>query len=91
MANYMKIIERYMREATKEERESVDRYIDSISVPTGVKFGIQRYKVHKLNLDKVNNIDDCKKILKFLCDTSLEPLPEGITYNGFNEVEEYFE
>ena len=27
-----------MREATKEERESVNRYIESISKPTGVNF-----------------------------------------------------
>ena len=81
-----------LREPTKEERESVDRYIKSISNPTGVNFydAYTVYKKYELNLDKVNSLDDCKKILKFLCDRTLKPLPEGIAYNGFNEVEEYF-
>ena len=49
------------------------------------------YKQYELNLDKVNSLEDCKKILKFLCDLSIKPLPEDVSYNGFSEVEEYFE
>lgn len=50
----------------------------------------QYYRQYKLNLDKVNSVDDCKKILKFLCGLAIKPLPEGIEYNGFPEVSEYF-
>ena len=32
------LLEEYMREPTTEESESVKKYIDSISEPTGVKF-----------------------------------------------------
>ena len=46
---------------------------------------------YELNLDKVNSIDDCKKILKFLCDLTIKPTTEGVSYNGFEEVEQYFE
>ena len=49
-----------------------------------------KYRSYELNLDKVNSIDDCKKILKFLCEKILEPTPEGIEYNGFDTVREYF-
>ena len=48
------------------------------------------YYTPKLNLDKVKTVDDCKKILKFLCDF-LKPIEEGITYKGFDEVKEYFD
>ena len=44
------------------------------------------YKYYELNLDRINSIDDCKKILKFLC----ELLPPDIEYGGFGEVSEYF-
>lgn len=46
---------------------------------------------YELNLDKINSVDDCKKILKFLCDMTLQPTPEGVSYNGFEEVKQYFE
>lgn len=49
-----------------------------------------RYRNYELNLDKINSIDDCKKILKFLCSLTIEPTPEGTSYNGFDDVEEYF-
>lgn len=49
------------------------------------------YKHYELNLDKVNSLEDCKKILKFLCDLSIKPLPEGVSYNGFDDLEKYFE
>ena len=45
---------------------------------------------HELNLDKINSIEDCKKILKFLCQLTLKPLPAGVEYEGFGGVREYF-
>ena len=48
------------------------------------------YRQYELNLDKVNSVDDCKKILKFLCGLAIKPLPECIEYNGFPEVSKYF-
>lgn len=51
----------------------------------------QKMQTYELNLDKVNSVDDCKKILKFLCQLAIEPRPEGVEYNGFEEVKEYFE
>ena len=49
------------------------------------------YRDYQLNLDKINSIDDCKKVLKFLCDLTIKPTPEDVGYNGFKDVEEYFE
>lgn len=51
----------------------------------------ETYKYHILNLDKIENLEDCKKILKFLCELSIKPLPQGIEYGGFSEVEKYFD
>lgn len=51
----------------------------------------ETYKTHSLRTDKIENLDDCKKILKFLCDRLIKPLPEGIEYGGFSEVEKYFD
>ena len=85
----LRAFEHSVREATKEEQESVNRYIESISEPTGVNF-YDTYKRCELNLDKINSIDDCKKILKFLCELAIKPLPDGIEYGGFGEVSEYF-
>lgn len=48
------------------------------------------YRYYTLNLDKVNSIDDCKKILNFLCKLTIKPLPCDVEYGGFSEVEEYF-
>lgn len=48
------------------------------------------HKYYELNLDKINSIDDCKKILKFLCELTIKPLPLDIEYGGFDEVSEYF-
>lgn len=47
-------------------------------------------RFYELDLEKMNSIDDCKKILKFLCSLTLKPTPEGVSYNGFEEVEQYF-
>ncbi len=49
------------------------------------------YTVHELNTDKINSLDDCKKILKFLCSMSIKPLPSGVEYGGFEKVKEYFD
>lgn len=51
---------------------------------------LETYHIHELNLGKINTIDDCKKILKFLCDLSIRSLPDGIEYGGFSEVSNYF-
>lgn len=48
------------------------------------------YKQYELNLDKISSIDDCKKILKFLCELIVKPLPANVEYGGFSEVSEYF-
>lgn len=48
------------------------------------------YKIYELDLDKIESIDDCKKILQFLCRRVLKPLPNDLEYGGFFEVEEYF-
>jgi len=52
--------------------------------------GTATYKNHTLNMDKIESLEDCKKILKFLCDLSINPLPEGVEYGGFSAVEKYF-
>lgn len=44
----------------------------------------------QLDLDKIENLEDCKKILKFLCDVTIPPLPEGVSYGGFGSAEQYF-
>lgn len=49
------------------------------------------YKHHTLNMDKIESLEDCKKILKFLCGLSIKPLPEGVEYGGFSAVEKYFD
>lgn len=49
------------------------------------------YTKHTLNIEKVETLEDCKKILKFLCDLGIKPLPNGVEYGGFLEVEKYFD
>lgn len=49
------------------------------------------YIQHKLNTDEIKTLDDCKKVLKFLCGLLMKPLPSGVEYNGFSDVEQYFE
>lgn len=51
---------------------------------------LKSHHVYELNLDKINTFDDCKKILKFLCNLAIKPLPDGVEYGGFSEVSEYF-
>ena len=38
-----------------------------------IKDNLETYHTHELNLDKINTVDDCKKILKFLCDLFIKP------------------
>lgn len=61
---------------------------NSAGTVTGVK-GVT-YKCPQLDLDKIENMEDCKKILKFLCGVTLQPIPENYRYAGFDEVERYF-
>lgn len=55
-----------------------------------IKDNLETYHTHELNLDKINTVDDCKKILKFLCDLFIKPIPYGVEYGGFSEVSNYF-
>lgn len=48
------------------------------------------WKYYELDLDKVESVEDCKKILKFLCSITMKPMPNNIEYGGFDEVREYF-
>lgn len=49
------------------------------------------YIQHELNTDTINNLDDCKKILKFLCKLVIKPQLENVEYHGFSEVRQYFD
>lgn len=49
------------------------------------------YNMHVLNMDRLETLDDCKKMIKFLCNQMIHPLPDGIEYNGFEEVKQYFD
>lgn len=51
---------------------------------------LETCRLYELDLEKINSIDDCKKILKFLCGLTLKPIPKDVSYNGFDEVEQYF-
>lgn len=58
------------------------------------EISLKKRHTYELNVDKINTVDDCKKILKFLCDLTmgqLPSLPEGIEYGGFSEVSNYFD
>lgn len=48
------------------------------------------YKVHKLNLDSIETLDDCKAVLNFLCELTIKPQPLNAEYNGFSKVSKYF-
>ena len=47
------------------------------------------YTKYDLNLDSIKSLDDCKKILKLLCDIVIKPTQNGVTYVN-NDVEKYF-
>ena len=51
-----------MREATKEERDSVNKHIESISKPTGVHFYDKEDDVAKIIYDNLNYMycDNCR-------------------------------
>ena len=51
-----------MREATKEEKDSVNKYIESISKPTGVNFYDKGDDVAKIIYDNLNYMycDNCR-------------------------------
>lgn len=51
---------------------------------------IPDYYEPKLNLNAIKDLEDCKKILKFLCDL-IKPTPVGCIHHGFDEVAKYFE
>lgn len=51
----------------------------------------ETYRRYVLNTDKVETLDDCKKILKFLCEHTIKPLPERYEYGDFEEVKQYFD
>lgn len=63
-------------------KEYIDKRIEEAYLET--------CRLYELDLEKINSIDDCKKILKFLCSLILKPTPEEVSYNGFEEVEQYF-
>lgn len=50
----------------------------------------ETYRTYELDFDKINSIEDCKKILNFLCKHTLKPHPITWEYVGFKDVEEYF-
>lgn len=82
---------------SKNELRAFEYSMRETSKPTSANFYNNKeiasgtYKQYKLNLDKVDSIDDCKNILKFLCGLAIKPLPDGVEYGGFGEVREYFE
>lgn len=45
----------------------------------------------QLDLDKVETIDDCKKLIKFIYDNRFRPIHKSTSYAGFEKVEEYFD
>ena len=50
----------------------------------------KKYRTFELDTDKIESVDDCKEILKFLCSQVLGPLEEELMYSGFDKVEKYF-
>lgn len=71
--------------ASEYEMLKVKEPIDIKSYDTKIT-----YRPYELNLEKVKSLDDCKKILKFLCEVTIKPLPSNVEYGGFSEVSEYF-
>lgn len=70
-----------------EEAKSEPTKTIAINKPAG----ITTYRNYQLNLDKINSVDDCKKLIKFLCNLTIKPLPSGCEYNDFDDVREYFD
>ena len=71
--------------------EHSQKEVQASNIQTGTLVdATQYYRQYELNLDKINSVDDCKKILKFLCGLVIKSLPEGVEYGGFSEVSDYF-
>lgn len=51
---------------------------------------IVEYRTPVLDTTKITSVEDCAKVLKFLCQLKLGPIPSGFTYSNFEEVEQYF-
>ena len=51
---------------------------------------MKEYNVYALDLDKVETLEDCKKILQYLCSIVIKPTEKGMTYAGFETVKDYF-
>ena len=66
---------------------------ESLKLRNAVYHGEQPvcYHQHTLNPDKIKSLDDCIKILSFLCQLTIKPLPEGTDYARFSAVKEYFD
>lgn len=45
----------------------------------------------QLDLDKVETVDDCKRLIKFIYDNCFLPIHKNTAYAGFEKVEEYFD
>ena len=58
----LKAFEYLMREATKEEKDSVNRYVESISKSTGVNFYDKEDNIAKIIYDNLNYMycDNCR-------------------------------
>lgn len=58
----LRSFEHLMREATKEEKDSVNKYIESISKPTGVNFYDKEDDIAKIIYDNLNYMycDNCR-------------------------------
>lgn len=57
-----------LRESIDREYESINReYVDKKLKEVYLK----TCRFYELDLEKINSIDDCKKILKFLCSLTL--------------------
>lgn len=51
---------------------------------------LEAYYRPMLDMDKIKGIEDCKKVLNFLCGIVLEPISKNLEYTGFCEVRQYF-
>lgn len=48
------------------------------------------YKLYELDMTKINDIEDCKKILKVLFDKMYgTPLEEGLAYGSLSDIEHF--
>ncbi len=73
----------------KKAKDTKSESIKTIAINKPAE--ITTYKNYQLNLDKINSVDDCKKLIKFLCNLTIKPLPSDCEYNDFDDVREYFD